>query len=134
MEAEGADDDHRRRGIAAIGVGATVLFGAAACDVKESVRWLRSDAPAIVEVELVEMAYRPDEIVVEAGEPTRLLLRNVGTLEHDFSVDDLNLSPNVRPGEEGTVEIAAPAGRYRVYCTFPGHEEAGMVGIMIVRP
>ncbi len=87
-----------------------------------------------VAVELVEMAYLPDEIVVPANTATRLLLRNAGSLQHDFSIDELRLSPDVRPGDERTVELIAPAGRYEVYCTFPGHRAAGMTAVLVAEP
>ncbi len=85
-------------------------------------------------VELFEMAYLPEEIVVPADTPTRLLLRNSGSLQHDFSVDALRVSPDVRPGEERLLEFTAPAGRYEVYCTFPGHRAAGMTAVLIAEP
>ncbi len=95
------------------------------------------DRPASTEplvVELVEMAYLPDEIAVPADTPTRLLLRNTGSLQHDFSVDALRVSPDVRPGEERLLEFTAPSGRYEVYCTFPGHRAAGMTAVLIAEP
>lgn len=90
------------------------------------------DAPLVVE--LVEMAYRPAEIVVPADTPSALLLRNAGSLQHDFSIDALRLSPDLRPGEERAIDLAAPAGRYEVYCTFPGHRGAGMTAVLIAQP
>jgi uncharacterized protein len=89
---------------------------------------------APVVVAMTEMAYAPAEIVVPADRPVTLLLRNVGSLQHDFSVDALRLSPDARPGEQRTVEIVAPAGRYEVYCSFPGHRAAGMTATLVAQP
>lgn len=87
-----------------------------------------------IDVELVEMAYLPGKIVVPADTPTRIVLRNTGSLQHDFSIEALRLSPDVRPGEETAIDLTAPAGRYEVYCTFPGHRAAGMTGVLIAEP
>ncbi|HYO30605.1 MAG TPA: plastocyanin/azurin family copper-binding protein, partial [Thermomicrobiales bacterium] len=62
-----------------------------------------------------------------------LEFRNTGNLEHDWSVDALAFSPNVRPGQTAVAELLVPAGTYEVYCSLPGHREAGMVATLEVR-
>ena len=120
----------RRIGLPVLAAG--LLLPAGGCAPLEFAWSIPATGPVVVE--LVEMAYRPAEIAIPAGRPATLVLRNRGALQHDFSIDALRLSPDVRPGDELTVEIAAPPGRYRVYCTFPGHEEAGMVATLVVEP
>lgn len=112
-------------GVASAVALAVLLVGGSAEDVAH---------PGPVVVELAEMAYLPDEIVVPADTATPLLLRNTGSLQHDFSIDALRLSPDVRPGEERPIELTAPAGQYEIYCTFPGHREAGMAAILVAEP
>ncbi len=90
-------------------------------------------APTTVAVELTDMVFRPDTVEIPAERPITLELRNTGGLEHDWSVDELALSPNVRPGQSLVVELSAPAGVYQVYCSLPGHREAGMVGQLEAR-
>ncbi len=90
-------------------------------------------APPTVSIELTDMVFRPKTVEIPAGLPVSLELRNSGGLEHDWSVDELALSPNVRPGQSLVVELSAPAGVYQVYCSLPGHREAGMVGRLEVR-
>ena len=89
--------------------------------------------PARVSVEMAEMVYRPVTVTIPADRPVSLELRNTGGLEHDWSVDALAFSPNVRPGQSAVVELMAPAGTYEVYCSLPGHREAGMVATLEVR-
>jgi nitrite reductase (NO-forming) len=72
----------------------------------------------------------PPRVEIPADRPISLRLRNIGGLEHDWSVDALTFSPNVRAGQEAVVELVAPTGIYEVYCSLPGHREAGMVGIL----
>jgi plastocyanin len=59
-------------------------------------------------------------------------LPNLGGAPHNFSIDELDISVDIAPGETGEVQINAPAGTYEFYCNVPGHREAGMVGTLIV--
>lgn len=89
-------------------------------------------APGIAVV-MTEFAFDPQQINVRAGQRTTITLQNKGTAEHNFAVSQLNVaSPPVAAGQTATVEIAAPPGNYRLVCTVPGHEEAGMVGQVTV--
>ncbi len=57
---------------------------------------------------------------------------NKGVLEHDLVIDDLDLATELlKPGEEGSIVVNAPAGEYEYYCTVAGHKELGMVGTII---
>ena len=49
------------------------------------------------------------------------------------NVKNLNISVDVAPGQTQTVTINAPAGDYYFFCNVPGHEEAGMHGMMHVK-
>ncbi|MBA3415384.1 MAG: cupredoxin domain-containing protein [Chloroflexia bacterium] len=90
-------------------------------------------APTSVSIELADMVFRPATVEIPANRPVSLELHNTGGLEHDWSVDELAFSPNVRPGQSLVVELSAPTGVYQVYCSLPGHREAGMVGQLEVR-
>ena len=90
--------------------------------------------PAIpVEVVMTEMGYEPARIVARGPDVT-LLLRNAGSLEHDFSIDALRLTPNLRPCGSETVAFTAEPGTYEVYCSIRGHRQAGMVAELVVEP
>jgi uncharacterized cupredoxin-like copper-binding protein len=47
-------------------------------------------------------------------------------------VKNLNINVAVDPGKTGEVTINAPAGTYYFWCDIPGHEQAGMWGILKV--
>ena len=68
------------------------------------------------------------------GAHLSITLVNAGSLEHDFSIDALRISPNVRPGQTVRIVIDAPPGEYPVYCSLPGHREAGMAATLVVSP
>ena len=100
-----------------------------------------------------KMQYIPDRIEVREGEQIRFMIRNSGTIDHEFvlaSVEDNNKhaelmkkypemehdDPNakrVAPGN--TAEILwkfSKAGEFEFACLIPGHREAGMRGNTVV--
>ena len=83
-------------------------------------------------VEMVDIAFRPADVVIPADAPVTVTLPNVGLALHNFSVDELDVSVDVPPGQTGSATITAPAGTYEFYCNVPGHKAAGMVGTLTV--
>lgn len=104
--------------------------------------------------------FAPAAIEVAQGHPVRLSLQNADTTEHDFQVDGLPVraapaaahqhgGSDSRGSEDGvppglhlhaeagtrTTVTFTPAehGTFTVYCTVPGHREAGMVAVLVVR-
>jgi uncharacterized cupredoxin-like copper-binding protein len=101
-----------------------------------------------------KMVFIPDRIEVRKGEQVRFLLRNSGEFEHEFVLattddnlkhaeqmkkfpdmehDDPNgkrLSPN-KTGE--IVWRFTKTGTFEYGCLIPGHREAGMTGIIVVK-
>ena len=88
-----------------------------------------------ITVTMSDFAFEPRDFPIQAGQKTTIALQNKGAVEHNFTVAQLNVvSPNVPPQQAARVELAAPRGTYKVVCTIPGHEEAGMVGqVTVVR-
>jgi uncharacterized cupredoxin-like copper-binding protein len=85
-------------------------------------------------VDMIDIAFSPNEITIPANTPTTVHLVNRGAAVHTFNIDELNVqSGDYAPGQEGDVTINAPAGTYQYYCNIPGHREAGMVGNLIVK-
>lgn len=80
-----------------------------------------------------ELAFDPSEITVDAGTEVAIVLTSVDML-HDFTIDELDGHVGAGPGETAKGGFRAePAGRYTFYCSVPGHREAGMEGILVVR-
>ena len=85
-------------------------------------------------VDLVDIAFQPNELTIPAGQDVTINLTNKGKLPHTFTIDQLQVdSGPVDPGSTATVTINAPAGDYQYYCKTPGHKEAGMVGTLHVK-
>ncbi len=106
--------------------------------------------------------FMPAALEVHAGQAVALTLRNTDTLEHDFQVDHFpakmtasqmkhmhqaaGMAPmdsaggmdvvhvHTLPGQSDSITFTPTTpGTYTVYCTVPGHKEAGMTATLVVR-
>jgi uncharacterized cupredoxin-like copper-binding protein len=139
---------------AAVALAGTVAVFAAGCG---------TPAPAAVTVTTQAFRYQPDAFEWQAGQPVKLTLRNADTIEHDFVVDRIRFSVAAGSAAHGShptshAGTAAPtpspdslhlhaaalsessltftplaAGTYTVYCSLPGHKEAGMTAQLVVK-
>jgi uncharacterized cupredoxin-like copper-binding protein len=109
--------------------------------------------PQTIALALNEFQFQPAEITVNVGQPIKLVLKNNGTVLHDFVSTDAmvevmeehgaehdmagmetNMHAAIEAGQQSTLEFKAmQAGTYTFYCTVAGHKEAGMVGKLIVK-
>jgi len=85
-----------------------------------------------IEVRATSFEFTPDEIAVAAGEDVTIVLRSADTL-HDFVVKRVGhvVSAKAKKTRRGGLRIDEP-GRYRFWCSIPGHRSAGMVGTIVV--
>lgn len=84
-----------------------------------------------ITVEAQDISYSVTEIKGPADTDVAITLVNKGVLEHDLVIDDLELATELlRPGQEDTIVVNAPAGTYEYYCTVAGHKQLGMVGTL----
>ncbi|MFP5308613.1 MAG: sulfocyanin-like copper-binding protein [Actinomycetes bacterium] len=86
-----------------------------------------------------DFSYAPAVVRIPADSlDTVVLLDNVGEAPHEFNVEGLPdgtrihllLFPETVDVPYGLPPV--PAGEYRIVCTLPGHEAAGMVGTLVV--
>jgi uncharacterized cupredoxin-like copper-binding protein len=113
------------------------------------------DKMKTITVEMEEHAYTPEDIVLEAGQPYKLVLKNVGEKKHYFTAPAFYkaiATRKVQSNKDG--EIKAPyftaielmvggqldlyfvpvtKGEYPVYCTIDDHREQGMEGKLTIR-
>ena len=129
-----------------------LTFTLAACNGAAASSTASTD-PRTVMLTLNEFQFQPTEITVNVGQPIKLVLKNNGTVLHDFVSTDAmvevmeehgamhdmagmqtNMHAAIEAGQESTLEFkATQAGTYTFYCTIAGHKEAGMVGKLIVK-
>lgn len=79
-----------------------------------------------------DIFFEPKELTIPANTDVTFSLPNEGVTLHNFSIDELDVSVDLAPGETNEVVINAPPGTYEFYCNVPGHKEAGMVGTLTV--
>ncbi len=59
----------------------------------------------------------------------RFQVVNKGKIEHDLAVEGKGAEEKtalIPPGSEASLEANLAAGKYKLYCTVPGHEQSGM--------
>ena len=100
------------------------------------------------------MAYAPDRLEIKKGEQIKFVLRNVGTVDHEFLINsfannakhkkEMEKHPDMAHDEPNgarlkpreTADILwrfTKAGTFEFACLIPGHYETGMKGTFIVK-
>ena len=71
----------------------------------------------------------------KAGQAVALRVVNRDGYAHAFDIDDLDIhAPLPAKATFDAAFTPQQPGRYRFYCGAPGHEAAGMVGVLVVEP
>ncbi len=91
-------------------------------------------APTL-EVVATDFAFRPAQFRVRARQTVNIALPNRGAILHDLTIPALRFQIVAQSGQRPAAALTATApGTYEFYCSVPGHQEAGMVGQLIVMP
>jgi uncharacterized cupredoxin-like copper-binding protein len=53
-------------------------------------------------------------------------VKNAGKIPHDLAIKGGPKTELIQPGKSATLSVTLKPGKYRLYCTVPGHEQAGM--------
>ena len=108
-----------------------------------------------------EFRFEPATIEVMAGQQVTVMMQNMGTVEHDFVIQeiplevmaaesetvgeghtmegmDVEMEPAVHMGamagmSDSVTFVPTKPGTYVFFCAVAGHREAGMVGTLMVR-
>ena len=88
-----------------------------------------------VTVIMSDTGFEPNRFTIYQREKSVLVLQNTGAVEHNLLIRELNLSSGIiAPGKTGRLDIVPLKGPLKFVCTIPGHEEAGMIGEIVVEP
>jgi uncharacterized cupredoxin-like copper-binding protein len=60
-------------------------------------------------------------------------VKNAGKIAHDLAIKGGPKTALIQPGGTATLTATLKPGRYHLYCTVPGHEQAGMKVDIIVK-
>lgn len=101
-----------------------------------------------------KMLFEPDRLEVRRGEQIRFILTNAGELEHEFVLatteenlkhyEEMKKNPDMEHDDPNGRRLKPKArdellwrftkrGRFEYGCLIPGHREAGMTGIVVVK-
>jgi uncharacterized cupredoxin-like copper-binding protein len=101
-----------------------------------------------------KMMFVPDRLEIRKGDQVRFMLKNDGLLEHEFvlatteenvkHVEEMKKNPDMEHDDPNARRVApmrmteiiwrfTKAGQFEFGCLIPGHREAGMTGIIIVK-
>jgi hypothetical protein len=93
----------------------------------------RPPPPARLLVEATEFHFTLSRTTLRAG-PAVIQLAIRGEDPHDLRIARVHLRiPETRPGEVGEWRGRLKRGRYKLYCSLPGHAKAGMRAYIRVR-
>jgi uncharacterized cupredoxin-like copper-binding protein len=72
--------------------------------------------------------FKPTFVKVDSAKTVRVTVKNEGSVQHNFSIDQLNINETIDPGKSIQVNVFLPAGTTstRFYCRF--HHDSGMQG------
>jgi len=91
-----------------------------------------------VTLDLHSFYFKPNRIVVHAGRPVELIVRNRSILvPHNFTVVDSSLSVNVSKWGFGSARARftpTVTGEYEFFCHVDSHAKKGMTGTLVVVP
>lgn len=80
-----------------------------------------------------EFTLDPSELRATADAAFTVEFANKGTIEHDFTIEGKESDKVVAAaGSKASGTFTLAAGTYKVFCSVPGHEVAGMVGTLTV--
>ncbi|MGH2454099.1 MAG: cupredoxin domain-containing protein [bacterium] len=89
-------------------------------------------AATTVTVTETEFKFEPQAMTAKAGQVT-FEVKNSGAVEHNFIIEGTDVKlEGIQPGQTKTATAPLAAGSYKVLCTIPGHQEAGMTGTLAV--
>jgi plastocyanin len=78
--------------------------------------------------------YKIDPATLTASPGSEVTVKNDGTMPHNLTIEGTDkATKNLSPGESAGLSLAGlKKGSYKIYCTIPGHESAGMRGTLII--
>ncbi|MBI2994783.1 MAG: cupredoxin domain-containing protein [Gammaproteobacteria bacterium] len=105
---------------------------------------LGTDGVQRVEMILDSYSFSPSHVIVEAGKPVELNLKNVSSVApHSLVIDDpaagFTVNQSVSAGKSATLQFTPPQpGQFAFFCDkklplLPSHRKKGMEGMLEVR-
>ena len=84
-----------------------------------------------VTIAMEDIFFEPRRVTIPANTDVRIVLPNNGATRHNFTLGDISI--DVEPGDTGEVTVNLPPGRHQFECNIPGHQQAGMSGVIVAK-
>ena len=78
------------------------------------------------------MGIDPSEIKVKSGSEVTFAVTNDGTVVHNLTVDGKESTTDLAPYAAANLDAGKITKEVTVYCSIPGHREAGMEAKVVV--
>ena len=85
-----------------------------------------------IDIDSVDIAFEPTTVEVEKAGRYTVNLHNTGTVRHDITFPD-GAKAIAEAGATASVEVDVPASGLEFICSVPGHADAGMKGMLVVK-
>jgi uncharacterized cupredoxin-like copper-binding protein len=85
-----------------------------------------------VTLKMIDIAFDPKNFTIAANTDVVIHIENDGAIMHNFTVEALDISEDMQPGQKKDVTINTGPGDLDYYCDVPGHRQAGMEGTITV--
>ena len=85
-----------------------------------------------IDVDAVDIAFEPATLEVEKAGRYTVNLHNSGAIAHDITFPD-GSAATAEAGATASVEVDVPAAGLSFICSVPGHADAGMRGMVMVK-
>lgn len=87
----------------------------------------------VVTVKSREFAFEPAKITVSKGQMLTIVLKNMGAVSHNLTIDSDHKTATIASGETAKFKFTPEStGTLPFFCSVPGHKEVGMRGTLIV--
>lgn len=121
------------RTVAPAGIGAVVLAAALTIAVPAAGANAVGARPGDLRVSTSDLAFHPERLVAKPGD-VGVVVHNKDLFWHTFTVNETNQSVSIpTAGTKRLVLDDLRPGTYTFVCAIPGHESAGMKGVLVVR-
>ena len=91
-------------------------------------------AAQTIDIELGDLFIKPASLTANAGADVTLRVRNTGGIPHDLSIEGGPQTPAIAPGKEATLHLGQVQANMTVFCSIPGHRDAGMKAALVAAP
>jgi plastocyanin len=80
-------------------------------------------------IEAKDFSFDPSEVRLEAGKEVTLVLDNQGDVEHNLTVEDLDVDKDAEPGETANAPVTPDAGSYDFHCEYHPDRMQGTITV-----